>query len=280
MIEWLKAEILARPIGVDREKKILRGYVVAQEGAFKTPGRGEFDLSALKDIRAAINATDQGIKSRLGHPTMSDDGIGKFLGRAKNAVMGDVRVSRDGKPVTLRAVRADLHFDPTASRTPNGDLATYLMDLAENDPDAFSSSLVVEVDEEIRLNKDGTEKKDEDGNPLPPIWHPKQIHASDIVDTGDAVDGILSAQLDALGMDLDSLLRFDGPARIGVQVLDKVFAKHLGRDIVEARLRDWVTKYLTQRYGEEKPVLTPTLDKWSLRMREHALFLDKTRATA
>ena len=274
-MQWLKAEIFARPTAVDMKEKVLRGYVVAQEGPFKTPGRGEFDLAGLKAVRAQINAKDNGIKSRFGHPTMSDDGIGKFLGRAKNATMSEVTVERNGKQVSLAAVRADLHFDPTAESTPNGNLASYVLNLAQSDPDAISSSLVLEVDEQYRIEKDGTPTTDANGDPLPPLWMPKSIHASDIVDTGDAVDGILSAQLDAMPVDIDELLRFDGPARFGVQVLDKIFGKSLSRELVQDRCEKWLAKYLARRFGDDVKKPTPILDKVSLRLREMAICIEK-----
>jgi hypothetical protein len=46
--QWLSARPRAAPVGVDREAKVIRGYVVAQEGPFKSAGRGEFDTAALK----------------------------------------------------------------------------------------------------------------------------------------------------------------------------------------------------------------------------------------
>ena len=65
---------------------------------------------------------------------MSSDGLGKYLGRFTDAVVDDSRVY------------ADLHFSPAAHSTPDGDLARYVAELAENDPDQFGTSIVFERD--------------------------------------------------------------------------------------------------------------------------------------
>lgn len=227
--QYLRTQIAGRAIGVDREAKVLRGYVVAQKGPFKSEGRGEFDDRSLDSIVSLMAANRAGTRSRFAHPDMSSDGLGKFLGRAKDP-------RRDGN-----LVRADLHFDPSAFDTPSGDLAGYVMTLAESDPDALSSSLVLTVDQEYRLNPDGTKQAGPDGEPLPPLWRPKKIMASDVVDTGDAVDGLLSADIDAEGLPLGALWR-------GAEMLDTVFAGQ-PREVVEARCLAWLDRYLSRRYG-------------------------------
>lgn len=227
--EWESLKATGKPVGVDRKANIILGYVVAQRGPFKSEGRGEFDDASLSRIVELMNAKQGGTKSRFGHPDMSSDGLGKFLGRSH-----DARVDGD-------RVRADLHLSPSSFNTPSGNLGQYVMDLAESDPEALSSSLVLKVDREFRLNTDGTKKADDKGQPLPPLWRPKQVHASDIVETGDAVDGLLSAGVDADGLPLGVLWR-------GAEMLDSVFAGQ-PRDVVEARCRAWLDRYLCRRFG-------------------------------
>jgi hypothetical protein len=260
--QFLRASVVGRPVGVDREAKVLRGYVVAQEGPFKSDGRGEFNEKALREIVKLGNASNGGLKSRFTHPDMSSDGLGKFLGRSNNFSLGTAMDARTGK--TVKAVRGDLRFDPSAHDTPHGDLAGYVMKLAESDPEALSSSLVLKVDEEYRLNKDGTRVKDADGNELPPLWFPTMLHASDIVDTGDAVDGLLSApQLaHALGGGEipASLLRFDNVVRVHSQLLDGLFGDQ-PREVIEARCNEYLERYLSRRFGPPEPAKpTPRLD--------------------
>jgi hypothetical protein len=259
---WESLKVSGRPVGIDRENGILRGYVVAQEGPFKSEGRGEFDQQSLESIVALMNKNASGTKSRFTHPDMSNDGLGKFLGRAHNPAMSTATDERTGKEV--KAVRADLHLNKTALETPiegGKPLGVYVMDLAESDPSALSSSIVVSVDREYRLEKDGTRSRDANGNDLPPLWRPKQIHASDIVDTGDAVDGLLSAGVDVDGLPLAALWR-------GTELLDSVFADQ-SEDVVRARLLAWTDRYLSGRFGEKPGVQTidPRRDVATLRRR-------------
>lgn len=244
---FLRSAVVGRPVGVDRAKAILNGYVVAQLGVFKSSGRGEFDLAALKEIVRLGNASTQ-LKSRFNHETACDTALGKYLGRPRTFGLSHA-TNAEGKSVP--AVRADLHFDQTALQEPPGGgkpLGLYVMDLAENDPDALSSSLVLRAEQVYRRKKDGTLETDGDGNELPPLWIPKRLYGSDIVDTGDAVDGLLSA---------DSLP--DGLQWKGAQLLDANFPDMTRAELAD-RLRGWMDRYLDRRYGpEEVPsALAPT----------------------
>ena len=245
--EWLRAGVTGGAIGVDRKQQIIHGYVVAQEGPFKSDDRGEFDESALRQIVKLIKAAPNGLKSRFAHPSLSDDGIGKFLGRVKDPRIEEIgpRESYGGKRTdTVKAVRGDLHLDPTSRNTPSGDLGGYVMDLAESDPDALSSSLVLTTEKAFRIDKKGRPLKDDAGNELPPLWRPQALHASDVVDTGDAVDGMLS-----LDIETEAILP-DAIVRQGAKLLDKQFAGQ-PREAVEARCEAWLSRYLDMRYGEE-----------------------------
>ncbi len=237
---WLKANVTEKPIGVDREAGeagVIFGFVVAEEGPFKSEGRGEFNLKGLKAIVKLMKANGKnGTKSRFTHPDMSNDGLGKFLGRGRLPRIASIE--RDDETVQL--VRADLHIDPTAMEEPVGGgrpLGDYVMALAERDPDALSSSLVLNVDEETRMER-GRPAMDEDGNTLPPLWFPTAIHATDIVDTGDAVGALLSGA---------------GPANAillkAAELLDTQFAG-CPREVVEARVLSYLGRYLNRRYGE------------------------------
>lgn len=247
--DWLRADARGRPIGVDREAGpagILYGYIVAQEGSFKT-GRGEFDLAGLKTIQQLMRTAPNGTKSRFAHPSLSGDGIGSFLGRAKNPRIEKIS-ERDSqgelKTNEIHVVRADLHFDPTSRETPSGDLGGYVMSLAESDPDALSSSMVLQYEPEYRIDKSGLPLVDEEtGEALPPLWRPIRIHASDLVDTGDAVDGVLSAQLDAATLP-------DAAVRQGAALLDRQFA---GKDsqFIRSHCTAWLDRYLELRFGDE-----------------------------
>lgn len=233
--ERLRAGTKGRPVGVDRKARVLRGYVVAQLGPFKSDGRGEFDEKSLARIVELYADHKMGLKARFAHPNESSDGLGKFLGRSLGAYLGTA-INAAGEEVA--AVRADLHFDASAFASPSGNLGDYLLGLAESDPDALSSSLVLRVDREYRLERDGTRKLGADGQPLPPLWRPKKLFASDIVDEGDAVDGLLSVEPKWTNDYLSQ----------GQALLNRLFAGQT-RNVVRARCTAFLTKYLDQRFG-------------------------------
>lgn len=252
--QWLKASgAKTRPIGVDRENNILRGYVVVQEGLIKD-GRGEFDQDGLSDVVRLMNSKPNGVKARFTHPGLSSDGLGKFLGRAKNATLDKDRV------------RADLHFSDTAFKTPNGDLAGYVMDLAEEDSDALGSSMVVTADQKFRIDEKGRRLTDDDGEDLPPLWYVTEIHASDIVDEAAATDGLLSA-----GIDLDGLP--DAALYHAYELLNRQFPK-LGRDELTAKVEAFLQRYCDRRYGIPA---TPKRDPWRDKLKCHEIAVDIKR---
>lgn len=225
----------ARAVGVDREARIVKGYVVAQLGPFKSEGRGEFDQASLDLI--VKHWPKAGLKSRFSHPTESSDGLGKYLGRARDPYLSTVRLE-DGKEVP--AVRANLHLDKTAFSSPEGNLGDYVLSLAESDPGALSSSLVLSKDEEYRLDKKGSRVLDDAGNPLAPLWRPKRLYASDVVDEGDAVDAFLAPEASPR-YTRDYLAR-------GCAMLDSMFPG-VARDEVRERCLSWLDRYLNRRYG-------------------------------
>lgn len=236
-----RVRLSAGPVGVDRGRKLIRGMVVAQLGPFKSEGRGEFDENSLRQIVELWPKA--GLKSRFSHPNESSDGLGKFLGRARDPRLATAfAVGPDGARVEVAAVRADLHLDPSAFKTPNGNLGQYVLDLAESDPGAISSSLVLNRSEEHRLNADGTPQLSADGQPLPPLWRVKRLYATDVVDEGDAVDDLLgAAALEGLRYTRDYLAA-------GEAVLGKLFAGQT-RNVVKARCLAYLERYLDRRYG-------------------------------
>lgn len=195
--------------GIDRayedqkSKGVIRGFAVMTQGNVKDIRGWEIDTTTLDQIVTAGNAhANLGLKSRFGHPNMSTTALGTFLGRVKNFY-------RDGN-----IARADLYISRTAYDTPEGDLASYVLDLAEKDPEAFGTSVVLgDYELVFRINTDGTPQKDEKGNDLPPLLRVQSLLAVDVVDEPAANNSLFgkffndSIQLSAKATDfLDKLL--------------------------------------------------------------------------
>lgn len=228
--DWLRT---AGPAGqgatsIDRERGVIRGYSVIQIGP--ALGHGfDIDRTTLELVTKLGNALPKGTKSRFTHPGMSGDGLGKYLGRSKN-----FRIEGD-------RVLADLYLARSAFNTPDGDLATYVMDRAEEDSKSFGASIVAKGDKEHVLNDDGTRKKDKNGDPLPPLYRPKVLHAVDVVDDPAANrDGFLSAE----GLP-------DWHLRQATDVLDHVFGD-APAEVIEARVNAFLGRYFSLR-GKTMP---------------------------
>lgn len=250
---WLRALAKGGPIGVDRTNRAVFGYIVAHAGPFLEPDpRGEFDEKSLKQIVALMKQNPKGTKSRLGHPNLSDDGISKFTGRAINPRLDTISVVQDGKAVELMAVRADLYLAPSSFDTPSGNIGDYILNRAEEDSDSFASSLVLQIEEEWRLDNHKQRRKYEDGpnvgQDMPPLWRVQKIHASDIVDSGAAASSFLSADILA-GLP-------DAIVRQGCQLLDAQFAGQ-ERGAIRARLAAFMDRYLSHRFGDEELTAEP-----------------------
>lgn len=114
--------------GVDRIAKRITGVKVMQMGKVNDSRPWDVDEETLSQVVQFGNAPNKGTKARFTHPSMSDDGFGKYLGRWTN-----FRIDGD-------SAYADLQLAESAFATPNGDLGTYVMDMAEEDPESFGVS--------------------------------------------------------------------------------------------------------------------------------------------
>jgi DNA-binding ferritin-like protein len=253
--ELLRVPFTAHGLKVDREKKIIFGLPLAQQGDFKSEGRGSFDLKSLQLVLSMAQAAPRGLKSRLAHPDESNDGIDKTLGRFQDPRLGTVADREsDGtlKVDTVPAVLADLHFNAAASKGAF-DMADYLMTMAETDSALFSTSLVLQTEKEPRRNTDGTPMLGPDGEELPPLWRPTKLMACDVVSTGDACDGILARA----GGSLEALAGLPNGVVFAAQAaLDKQFSGK-PRAFVEGHCQSFLRRYLDRRYGSLAPAASP-----------------------
>lgn len=162
--------------GVDRQGRILRGVVLAEIGIFKDR-RGEFVHESLRRIVDLIRRDHpKGLGTFWTHDSEHEDRLGKFLGRTR-----DVRVDGD-------KVKGNLHLSPAAFETPSGDLGSYVLTLAQDDPGAIAASL------ELISDYFPQRGADMDG-PLPPVWVPTQILALALVAVGAATSSLLTPSL-------------------------------------------------------------------------------------
>lgn len=167
------ARLAELPSKVDRKANIIFGANLMQVGDLNDGDSRPWtiDAEALAQAQQLMSKGNNGAKARFTHPNMSSDGMGSYLGRWKN-----VRV--DGG-----TLRGDLHLADAAFTSPQGDLGTYVMDLAESDPEAFGVSLATMLD---RKDLDAHREKSKEAK-----WPMRfsDVRAGDIVDEPAATRG-------------------------------------------------------------------------------------------
>lgn len=211
------------PAGGDFKAGIIRGASVISKGVTKD-ARGEVDDTTMRQIIDLGNASPGGSKVRFTHPGLSDDGLGSYLGRAKN-----FRFDGGGRP------RADIHLSAVSEASPKGDLRGYVLKLADQDPDAFGVSVAMKWKEEYQVDANGKPLLDKAGAQLPPLIRAERLHAVDVVDNPAANDGLFA----------DAGLA-DAPARHATAMLDQLFAG-LAPEEVRARVGNFLTRYLRHK---------------------------------
>lgn len=136
------------------------------------------DSFAVDSVVAMGNRSPKGIKVRFTHPGLSADGMGTQLGRMKN-------FRREGD----RAV-GDIHLSRTAHKTPDGDLAEYVMNMADEDAESFGMSIVFDHDagaeDRFRVEHEDEKRRfkspDEDNKHSYRHIRLAKLWASDVVD--------------------------------------------------------------------------------------------------
>jgi hypothetical protein len=113
---------------------IIRGASLMAIG--EALGHGSYiDEVSLEQTRDLGNASENGVKVRFTHPSMSGDGFGTFLGRATTLEIIDDQIV------------GNVHFAKSSHKGPDGgDRGGYVLSLAADDPDAFGMSIVFDHD--------------------------------------------------------------------------------------------------------------------------------------
>jgi hypothetical protein len=193
MQKWFSTKYLMGGLQgqVDRENGRIYGVSVNTEGEAKGHDV-HLDESFIEAVIDQGNEKRAGVKARFGHPNMCSTALGTFIGRFKNFRKESV-VREDGSPA-FRAV-ADLYLSATAKETPHGDLYEYVLNMAENEPDMFGTSIVFEVGQYYRRDRNGNkvygmyEREDLSEELYVELG---KLHACDVVDEPAANDGLFS----------------------------------------------------------------------------------------
>lgn len=222
--------------GGDRGAGLIRGASVIAEG--EALGHEAWvDGVFLEQVAASINATgDRGVKARFTHPSLSGDGLGTMFARAKNASVENGRVV------------ADLHMTESGHETPDGDLAAYVMDLAEQDADAFgiSISFMRDFGEERRFRSLNSDEKGRFQSPDArnkenyQHFRLSQLIAADVVDEPAAnPDGMFTKSSQRIAHEGADLVAFalgqtNEPPELAML------------DVDPTRIRDFANRYLAE----------------------------------
>ena len=108
--EGVERQPRRRPARLATDGTVLRNYVVAEAGNFKTPDRGQFDATSLHQIVKLMIAAPSGSRAGLGIRVSRTMPLARFSAGPR------IREWRTGR------CRADLHL-PAAKLSPLGDLA-------------------------------------------------------------------------------------------------------------------------------------------------------------
>ena len=259
--KWFRSGVQrSAPSGkVIRAESVIEGVSVCSAGEAKGHGV-HLDEEFLDDVVRLGNEKPRvGVKMRFGHPNMCSTALGTFLGRAKN-------FRRDGL-----TVKADAFISDTAKETPNGDLHSYVFDIAEKEPDMFGTSIVFTPGDHYKRDEKGVKYKyswdagawvDADGNEkergmlsLETFVEIEKLHADDFVDDPATNDGLFSQSsiaseitehLDNNPEQLQSLLD-------NQELLESVFGRDETRQFV-ARYQEYSKTTNTKPVEDKEPM--------------------------
>ncbi len=190
---WFRAAPVfqGEKLKVDREKGVIYGVSVVTEG--EASGHGVWlDSEFAGNVATMGNEFENGVKSRFGHPAMSGTALGTFLARAKNFTS---EKDENGNAVT----RADLHLSESAKKSPNGDLYSYVLDLAEEDPESLGLSIAFTRGKSYTKNEKGEKKFTDNPEKGQKLYASiKELRAVDMVDEPAAnPKGLFSSDMPA-----------------------------------------------------------------------------------
>lgn len=210
------------------------------------------DTEFLQSTADAINARSEGLKARFTHPGMSGDGLGTMLGKVT------------GAQVAGNQVIGDLHFVESATKAPDGNLADYVMTLAEDTPEDFGLSIVFSTDAEamqahVDANTQGGRFVSPDENNLSNYQHARmqELRAVDVVDEPAAnPDGLFHRKHEAAA-EADAIMSY----ALGLSSeRPKLQALGIDAERVKAAVRRFLSRNNLTVKGDEMADATPQGD--------------------
>lgn len=182
--QWFSSSPLKNKGKLRIEGNVIYGVSINTAGEAKGHGV-HLDNEFVDKVVEEGNAKKSGLKARFGHPNMCSTALGTFIGRYKNFY-------RDGGQA-----RADLYLSTGAKTAPGGNLYDYVLDMAENNPDMFGTSIVFTPGKTYKKTADGVKidpddlDTENDGKTYTSL---EKLHACDVVDDPAAnPDGLFSA---------------------------------------------------------------------------------------
>ena len=220
---------------VDREKRIIYGARAMQLGKLSEGDSRPWkvDRVTLEQLVELTAGREIGVKMRFSHPNASRDGLGRHVGRARNARLVD-----EGG---MLHVAVDTHLNAKGGPRTQ-EQVEHLLDLAEEAPEDFGLSIACCID------GDAMDRQDPDKDGLKAI-RLKTLDAIDFVDEPAATSGLFSPE----SVDIQDL-----PAQ-ATELLDAYFAE-APADVIRARFGEFLERYLTSR-GDESMASKPKNDK-------------------
>lgn len=221
----------ASPLSFDKLARTIHGCSAIAVGP--ALGHGMLVDRRTCELVVGLGAASplQGIKCRFTHPDMCNDGLGSLVGHA-------FQWRLDDSDSEMAKARCDLVIAQSAKLSPKGDLAAYVMKLAEESPEDFAMSIVfsgpsnwkLDDGSEVATDDDSLKREDEDDygsftyyvrpdNAVgdEPFARPDALFATDLVEEPAANPDGLFARTFAAGSptgqafaDLDALLERGG----------------------------------------------------------------------
>lgn len=185
-VQWFRAHSDIKGFDrIDHEKGIIFGVAINTEGEAKGHGV-HLEKSFVEDVAAHGNASAKGLKARFGHPNMSSSAVGTYVGRYKNFRTEETVAGGENKEA-LSVCRADLHLSESSKKAPQGDLYSYVLEMAEKEPDMFGLSIVFSKKGLYHYDENGRRKEGRGHKTFVELGKPGdpesgRLHACDVVD--------------------------------------------------------------------------------------------------